>query len=307
MMKSVLVIKLGALGDIIHSCSAFSTLRRHHQNDYLIALTTKPYAPLLTSLGYFDEVQTIDRFPWWDLYSLRNLLQFFKTRHFDWVYDLQGVDRTRFYRHLYLQNWRGHKQKNWISWDKGLNSLHPLKRFALLFEHHNIPHDSKNDLRFLASHSTITLPPSPYVMIVPGASSAHHGQKRWPLEGYQQLAIWLISQQIHVVIVGTAADGLDELSTSLAGDFLYDYTKTPTTIADLLALAQKSNLAIGNDTGPMIIADAGGCVNLTLYNKTLSPGYNGGGSSNLAHCIEVDNLNLLQVKTVIDTIKKIIF
>jgi ADP-heptose:LPS heptosyltransferase len=44
-----------------------------------------------------------------------------------------------------------------------------------------------------------------------------------------------------------------------------------TTIHELFALAQKAEVAIGNDTGPMHAASASGCKTIVLYSAESDP------------------------------------
>ena len=57
----ILVIKLGALGNVILSLGPFAAIRRHHTNAHITLLTTAPYAAWLASSPYFDDVWIDER------------------------------------------------------------------------------------------------------------------------------------------------------------------------------------------------------------------------------------------------------
>lgn len=102
-MKKILIIKLGALGDVILSQGALKDLRAHHAKDHITILTTKPYEALFQKCPYVDEVLIDPRAPRWRLdqmWSLRNLL---KREDFSYVYDLQNQNRTAFYHKWFLK------------------------------------------------------------------------------------------------------------------------------------------------------------------------------------------------------------
>ena len=70
--KNILVIKHGALGDIILSGGAMKKIRDFHKKDSLFCLTTRPYFDLLKDSPWFDKV-LIDKKPKW-----KNLLGWFE-------------------------------------------------------------------------------------------------------------------------------------------------------------------------------------------------------------------------------------
>ena len=67
--KNILVIKHGALGDMIFSLGAFMALRTHHKKDHLILLTSSPFKSLAEKTGYFDEIWIDDRPRLWKLWA----------------------------------------------------------------------------------------------------------------------------------------------------------------------------------------------------------------------------------------------
>ena len=46
-MTRILVIKLGALGDVVQALGPMAAIRRHHADAHITALTAPAFAPLL--------------------------------------------------------------------------------------------------------------------------------------------------------------------------------------------------------------------------------------------------------------------
>ena len=49
---NILVIKLGALGDMVQALGPMAAIRRYHADVQVTALTTKPYAAFLRASGF---------------------------------------------------------------------------------------------------------------------------------------------------------------------------------------------------------------------------------------------------------------
>src|SRR5262245_30737591 len=89
----VLVIRLGALGDLLLCVSAFQAIREAHPRAQLALLTQPAWVDFARAMPWFDQI-VADARPrgdqltaWWDL--LRRLRDF----DMDRVYDLQGKRR----------------------------------------------------------------------------------------------------------------------------------------------------------------------------------------------------------------------
>src|SRR5436305_14923468 len=59
--KKILVIKLGALGDIVQAMAPAAAIREHHRGAEIVLLTTAPYAALAKQAPYFDAVWIDER------------------------------------------------------------------------------------------------------------------------------------------------------------------------------------------------------------------------------------------------------
>ena len=81
MKNNILVIKHGALGDIILAGSPMQAIRNYHKNDYIICLTTAKFEGLLKSSPWFDMVLIDSKPKWRDLKDWNILRKFFIKYH----------------------------------------------------------------------------------------------------------------------------------------------------------------------------------------------------------------------------------
>jgi ADP-heptose:LPS heptosyltransferase len=244
-IRQVLVIRLGALGDFVLSGPAFAGIRAHHDDAEITLLTTAPFADLARRLPWFDRVE-LDRRPGlWNVPALARLRRFL--RGFDRVYDLQTSSRSTWYGRLAggSGEWSGKGRfMRFPDTDPRRDLLHTRERLAGQLRQAGIGALPEPNWSELATGGP-DLPPRA-ALLVPGAAP-HRPGKRWPAEIFGELA----------VILARCPTALD-----LTGR---------TTLPDLFALAARAALAVGNDTGPMHIAAAMGCPSLVLFGPDSDP------------------------------------
>ena len=98
---SILVVKLGAMGDVVQALGPFAAIRTHHSGERIVLLTTRPYAGFLAASPYFDAVWIDPRAPWWDLRTNLALWWQLRSGGFTRVYDLQTADRSNLYFRMF--------------------------------------------------------------------------------------------------------------------------------------------------------------------------------------------------------------
>src|SRR5579872_3302256 len=96
----ILIIKLGALGNVVLAMNAFAAIRAHHATARISLLTTAPYAGWLRQAPWFDEVLVDDRPGWWNLPGLYRLRRTLTRPGFTRIYDLQTSGRSSHYFRL---------------------------------------------------------------------------------------------------------------------------------------------------------------------------------------------------------------
>ena len=293
MQNKVLIIKLGALGDIVQASSAFAALRQFHEKDRLTLLTTAPYQEMTAKMGYFDEIILDDRFKLFQLNKLFNFRKYLRSQGFQKIYDLQNVDRTQLYSCLI-----GRKSE-WVAPCKKDCSLHPQERFERLFSCLDIPFKEDLSLSHLAEPTDFNIPNS-YVLLIPGASLAHGGRKRWPEKKYAELASYLIGKKIQPVLIGGPLENFDLIKNKVPE--IIDLCGK-TTFYQIIGLAGKALCAVGNDTGPTLLAASGGCRTLTFYASCNPPNLGGARGSDHIGLYE-PHLKDLDISTVIKALEE---
>lgn len=276
MASRILVLKLGALGNIVLSLGAFAAIRQHYPDARVTLLTTAPYAEWMADSPWFDRVQIDPRPAWWDLPGVLRLRRMLCDGRFDRVYDLQTSGRSSHYFQLFPRaaqpEWSGiapgcsHPDR-----DPDRDRLHDMDRLAGQLRQAGITGDiPPADLSWCRGDIARFALPCPFVLLVPG-SSAHRPVKRWPVAHYRALAAWLTQRGITPLVLGTAGErSLAEAICAGAPALVRDLTDQ-TGFGDLAELGRAAVFAIGNDTGPMHLLAASGCPSLVLFSRDSDP------------------------------------
>ncbi|MES2252097.1 MAG: glycosyltransferase family 9 protein [Pseudomonadota bacterium] len=257
---STLVIKLGALGDMVQAIPMFDVLRQRY-GDHLTLLTTAPFVGFAQRSGYFKAIICDDRA---SLKTNVNVLLRLRKSHFTRIVDLQNVDRTRLYKCVLLGSYG-----QWIADPYKQKHVHPHARFTALCAAQKWQTLPLVDIKAMAEPFVDVLP-SPYMMIIAGASNAHGGRKRWPQAAYADLCVRLQRVGITPVLIGSRSDDLAELEAACAGAGAINLIGK-TTLFQLITIAQNAIGAVGNDTGPQLIVAASGCLTITLFSAVNPP------------------------------------
>ena len=274
--RRILVIKLGALGDFVQALTPSAYIRRYHQSDEIMLLTTPPFADLARASRLFDDIQLDARPKAYQLFQWFALRRFLREGRFARVYDLQTSDRSSFYYRLFAPGpypeWSGiapacsHPHAN-----PKRDLMHTLDRQAEQLRLAGIAAAEARtpDVSFLQADVSRLGVGSPYALLVPGGA-AHRPGKRWPLERFAAIATELAGRGIAPVLLGVAAEGpltgrireLCPAAIDIAGR---------TGFADIAALARNATCALGNDTGPMHLIAATGCPSVVLFSAESDP------------------------------------
>jgi ADP-heptose:LPS heptosyltransferase len=268
--ENILIVKLGAFGNIILSLAAFAAIRRHHAGARISVLTSQTYADWLRTFPYFDDVLVDPRPEWWDLRTARRLGRMLADGRFGRVYDLQTSTRSSRYFRLFpakqRPEWSGiafgcsHPDR-----DPQRNILHDTVRQQGQLRQAGITDFPPADLSWCTGDTArFNLPPD-FALLVPG-SSADRLAKRWPVTRYHALTQRLADRGITSVIVGGSAE--KDLGAGIpAGIDLIGQTS----FGDLCDLARAARFAVGNDTGPMHLIAVSGCPSITLFSNDSNP------------------------------------
>ena len=193
----VLIIKLGALGDVINSTSIIKQIMKHHTNDTVCLLTTPQFSELFSHFNNlrvfaFERKGTINKI---------KTIRWIRENKFDRLYDLQSNDRTGFFSALSGIPYRAGNHPRY-PYNKHPSTsykgeCHSFERLNQIIESAGIPPAqalpylpvpgkvTNNIASWLEKHG---LEKDKFVLLHAG-SSPKHLNKRWP--HFEELALHL--------------------------------------------------------------------------------------------------------------------
>ena len=272
--ERILVIRLGALGNIIQSLGPFAAIRAQHPEAEITLLTLQPFAAWLRGAPYFDRVWIDERPEWWDLAGLLRLRRRLIGGGFDRVYDLQTSGRSN----RYFRLWGRHRRPEWSGIARGCshpdtdpnrNRTHDLIRQANQLRQAGIGDTPFADLSWCTGDIARFVLPSSFALLVPG-SSPSRPRKRWPIAHYAVLADAFLRRGIIPVVVGAQSERDLGAFLRAAVPNTIDLTGQ-TTLGDVADLARTAVCAIGNDTGPSHLIAAAHCRIVVIFSHDSDP------------------------------------
>jgi len=264
----ILVVRLGALGDIIHTLPAAASLKHSHQGSRLTWIVEPRWAPLLEQNPFVDRVVFLQRdSPAGLLRSWRAL----RAEGYDLAIDFQGLLKSA------LVASAAHPERIF-----GFHQTQVRERAAALFYSDKVSSsqahvvDRNLDLAAAAGAANPLrtfpmpsgrpegeLPAGDFVLASPLAGWR---AKQWPIEHYRELAARLRRElAIPLVINGPPGSGLPLIEgavTHVSG------------LAGLIDATRRATAIVGVDSGPLHIAAALGKPGVAIFGPT-DPARNG--------------------------------
>ena len=272
-------MRLSSLGDIVHVWPVAAALRTSDPTAKIAWLTRVRYRELLTMHPCLNEILTLNERPAWDvwgqLWDVFTMISRIRRQRYDVLLDLHAV-------------WLSH----WIGWFSGARRKLGLDkrndRGFRLFQYRRLPKGRKlhrvrlylEPLEFLGIGSVepafpFQIPNSAQrridgffqehkvttadvvVTIHPGTAVAI---KRWPADRFQELADQLARRSgVKIILVRGAADpALRPASATV----IYAPVLSHPELAELL---RRSDLVVGNDSGPLQLAAALGRPTVAIF------------------------------------------
>ena len=273
MSNNILIIKHGALGDLIQITSSLKSIRQKYPDSKITLLTDIKFKFFSDRIIFVDEIIYENRPSFFRIDKWLTIILKIIKRRFNIVFDLQNSDRTSIY-HFFLRLfnskiiWSGNRRGGRFKYHpKNFESI-PIKdriknQLALM----NIEIYDKPDINWMMNKDIINLPNNKFVILLPG-SSPEHKHKRWPAEKFAELANYLKEKNIDSIVLGQSHSEGEELKKiKLLAPNIIDFSDQD--LDCLATTASKAIGAIGNDTGPTFIAAAAGCpITWLLSNHT---------------------------------------
>lgn len=297
---NILVIKLGALGDMVQALGPMAAIRRYHADVQVTALTTKPYATFLRASGFFDSVWVDSRPSLLNVGAWIDLRRRFRNGGIRRVYDLQTSDRSGWYFRLF-----GNPRPEWSGIAVGCShphinpqrdAMHTIERQREQLAMAGIDDVPAPDVGWAAADLDEYGLLSDYTLLVPGGAR-HRPAKRWPQACYIELAKKLCDDGHTPVLIG-GADELDLLGAIAAAVPSAVNLAGRTDLLQLAELSRRAVCAVGNDTGPMHLIAAAGCKAVVLYSHESDPALCAQRGAKV-RILRRPNLDALKVATVV--------
>lgn len=290
--KQILIIKHGALGDIIQSVGILMDIRCHYPDCKLTLLTEPTYLQLMKRCPYIDHIIVDNRAPIWRVDQQFKLQKNLQRQSFDLVIDLQNSDRSRIYRQFWFSKleWigRNSEAEETSSGLSGLITLLNEAGIVIKSAHHPDMSWMVEDVGALLKKHNIG---EDYIVLIPGSSSQHL-DKRWPY--YPGLAKALIETGHQVIVILGPAEV--EIGKQMLGNILSGLNWF-----ELAGVLNGAKFIVGNDTGPSHIASYLNKAGVALFGHSTSAARSEIGHRNFK-TIEVDSLVALKVEYVLEHI-----
>lgn len=285
--RNILVIKLSAIGDVIHTLPAVHALRQSYPDAKITWIVEKPSYDLLNNNPDIDQIILFEKAQFKTLSGLwRNAPDFsrlLKSNRFDLAIDFQGLFKSAAISLLSgAGNRVGYCDMRELSQivsrpicGEG-SKLHVVERYLdvvrelvgqiseIRFPIHITPEESEQ-ARAIAQKSGLAIQQAPYVVLAPGTNWR---TKCWPTKHYAVLADQLRQAGFGVMLVGGQGD------KPLAQDIQSSSQTNPvdltgkTTLKQLACLIRESIAFVGGDTGPMHLAVAVSTPVVALFGPT---------------------------------------
>lgn len=285
--KNILIIKMSALGDVMHALPCAAALRELYPNAKIRWIVHPQFSTFVPQPPYVDEIIYFDKQAFTKMsvkdkikafLQMRSFLRSFK---FDLVIDLQGLFKSAVV--AWMTGCKNRIGYNDMREGSGLIS----KAIHGAHDQGHIVQQYLDVIRYLGSKVEEPFFPMPelteekvqlknmllekfsgstkqdLVALVPGAGWV---TKEWPEAYFIDLAKKLIEQDKKIILVGGPAETAKAqlIEENLPKEQVLNLTGK-TNLKELAALMDNVGLCIGGDTGPVHIAAAMGCRIIALF------------------------------------------
>lgn len=273
--ERILVIRFGALGDLVMCRQAFHEIREAHKGVEIALLTTPAYESFAQSMPWFDTIIAAERASLKEIDQwialIKRLYAFGPKR----VYDLQGKFRQSVMFWLmggpiFGPEWSGAAPgcSHPRPWPPA-KDMHFVDFLAAQLRKAGVNEADEADLSWLDAPIIGYKLPAKYALLIPGCSPQLL-HKRWPAEKYAALAKRLKERGITCVAIGTKTEADTIASLRKNAPDVVDLCGQ-TSLYEIASLAQKAVCIVGNDTGPMHLAAAMGAPTLAVLSSHTNP------------------------------------
>ena len=250
-IRKILIIRFGAIGDLLHSSEIFRSIKRKYPKIEIHYLTTKVPAQIIENDNDIDKIILLEDKKYKYLWKLAKELH---KEKYDLIINLQNSNRAKFLAFFTFA-------KKTVTYKKTFK-LHAVENFWQTAHKVFKDIELKQELELQISQELIEkikkLLPSDKKIVTINIFTSHTRQgRRWRKEYFRQLTLDLISKYNCQIVFSGSPDEADELNdfeglsqniTILAGKL---------SLMESCALYALSDVMISGDTGPLHLAS--GC------------------------------------------------
>ena len=253
----VLLIKFGAIGDLVHSTVIPQSIKLKHPECEIHYLTLSRYVDLLSMSPYIDKVISYNN-------SLKLTIKQLLTERYDCIFSLNYtlkmilLSMLSFPKKVFFRNYKG---KSWVE-----NYFYIGKQFykdlELPSNLHFVPNSEEDDINQLLSAYK-----RPFFVLSPGgASNCAREGRVWHINKWSELSDNLVEKYGGTVFVIGASDELTSHKRLDNGRNIILTGKLP--LKQSCKLLSKADVVISGDSGPVHIASAFNVNTLVLLGST---------------------------------------
>ena len=265
----ILIVKIGAIGDVVMSLPMLSFLKERYPNCKITVVCGQIVAPLFAQTNLVDEViivaekrllagnllmKSFSLIGVWIRLSLRKF-DLVLTAHPDWRYRLLS---------LFVRA----KEKR--SWDRFKSPIMPIPGRYHAAEYLRLASGLEQPTVKFPEIETPTVVSFdfPFVAIAPGGARntlAENPLRRWPIDRYATLIAKFVEQSIQVVVTGADSDAWvrDHLPNGQYIDLIGKLS-----LLDVIGVFKQCDLLVTHDSGPLHLAKLAKCPVLALFGPT---------------------------------------
>lgn len=287
--QNILIIKPSSLGDIAQTLPVAKVLKTHFPNVEISWLVNKEYVELLRLFPFIDKIMPFNRSGWRNIRYLRRTVKEFvkcikdiRAQRFSMVIDLQGLFRSGFVtalskaslkvgfgnareyasifynKRIYPGPDKINAQERYLSI---VEEIYGIRQWAGLSNEVNIPGKIEDWAeKVWGAYDKVR------IVLNPGG---RWDTKRWPVYKYAGLINELNNKyKAKILLIGDKNDCTTAIDMLNRIDSPVEDLIGKTTLTGLVAILNKCNILITNDSGPMHIADYLGKPVVAIFGPT---------------------------------------
>lgn len=291
-LDRVLIIKLGAIGDLLMTTPAIRAIKKNNQNVHIALLVGKSAKSAIIDNPYIDELIECDDY----IIYKANLL-----KKAQYVFSLASMLREKKFdvAFVFHRDWRfnlfaflcGIPER--VGFDRNGEGKFLTKKVKIKGVMHQIDHyleviktidikDDGRDMDFAISKEAGENADKIFIengikdddtaigIMAGGASNIKTDMpiKRWPLGNYAELSNKAIADGYKVILLGAESDRPNALAIlENAAENVIDLTGK-TTLEETAAVMKKCSVIVTHDSGPMHLASAVGVPVISIFGPT---------------------------------------